>query len=372
MPPVRRSEVSLPPGARSAVEELAERVRTGEVPVLLVGADAAVKTEVLWELARRLESEFYLVHSSCAPLSPTELAVWILGGAGEVQPDESEERLVAVATSLGREGRRLLLLIDTADDIRTDTARALLRWVVLSRGALRVVVVWNLETWQQRRDALAGAFDCVKLDDTAAVATEAHIPAVLLTKESPPPAISRRPLRRLTPSPPRREITQIALLVALVAIAIPTLRNWFEFMTADSRQPTAVQKVRPRSAAARAERSQSAAVQLPPAAKAPPSPTLSLQPQPPSAPVLAPAANVQRPSVSPSLLSRPASELVAVNLNATPWATIAVDGNVVGETPLAGIELTPGPHRFTATFPDGRRVERTLEISRSNRHLSFE
>ena len=61
-----------------------------------------------------------------------------------------------------------------------------------------------------------------------------------------------------------------------------------------------------------------------------------------------------------------------VNVHAIPWATIHVDGGVIGETPLVGVPLSPGLHVFRAEFPGGRAVVRTIEISSENRHVSFE
>jgi hypothetical protein len=61
-----------------------------------------------------------------------------------------------------------------------------------------------------------------------------------------------------------------------------------------------------------------------------------------------------------------------VNVNASPWAVIEVDGIELGETPLAAVPLRPGPHAFRARLPDGRIVERTVEIGQGNRHVVFE
>jgi serine/threonine-protein kinase len=60
-----------------------------------------------------------------------------------------------------------------------------------------------------------------------------------------------------------------------------------------------------------------------------------------------------------------------VHVNATPWARIEVDGQSLGETPLAGIPLTPGDHHFRATFPDGRVVERDVHIDARNHRVVF-
>jgi hypothetical protein len=60
-----------------------------------------------------------------------------------------------------------------------------------------------------------------------------------------------------------------------------------------------------------------------------------------------------------------------VQVNARPWAWIQIDGEKVGATPLVAPDLTTGPHEFEATFPDGRRERRVVEIGRDARFVSF-
>lgn len=84
--------------------------------------------------------------------------------------------------------------------------------------------------------------------------------------------------------------------------------------------------------------------------------------RPAPAPSAAPAAPVEE---------APPPAPVAVQINATPWAEIWIDGESVGVTPLAGVRLTPGAHRFEARFPDGSREERTVEIGAVERYVVF-
>ena len=58
-------------------------------------------------------------------------------------------------------------------------------------------------------------------------------------------------------------------------------------------------------------------------------------------------------------------------IGSTFAARIDVDGIPLGETPLAGLPLLPGPHVIRATLPDGRILERTVEVSPDSRHFSF-
>jgi serine/threonine protein kinase len=47
-----------------------------------------------------------------------------------------------------------------------------------------------------------------------------------------------------------------------------------------------------------------------------------------------------------------------LNVNAQPWATVSVDGREIGETPLANIELSIGPHVVVLRHPQlGERTE---------------
>jgi len=73
------------------------------------------------------------------------------------------------------------------------------------------------------------------------------------------------------------------------------------------------------------------------------------------------------PSAAPEL----APAAVSVQINANPWATILVDGEEVGVTPLAGVSVGAGSHSFEAHFPDGRIVERVVEIDEVNRFVVF-
>jgi type II secretory pathway predicted ATPase ExeA len=91
----------------------------------------------------------------------------------------------------------------------------------------------------------------------------------------------------------------------------------------------------------------------------------------PSGAAEAPPATAAVEEATPALTPAPAAAPVSVQINANPWATILVDGEEVGITPLAGVPLGPGPHRFEARFPDGQVVERVVEIDEVNRFVVF-
>ena len=78
-------------------------------------------------------------------------------------------------------------------------------------------------------------------------------------------------------------------------------------------------------------------------------------------------------SVTPAA-AEPASSwpnVFRIGINATPWASIEVDGIPVGQTPIAGLPLLSGYHDFEARFPDGRVVRRQVEVGPETRSIVF-
>jgi PEGA domain len=50
-----------------------------------------------------------------------------------------------------------------------------------------------------------------------------------------------------------------------------------------------------------------------------------------------------------------------LNINATPWASVWIDGNPVGDTPLGNLSITPGEHEVVFRHPQfGERRERAI------------
>jgi type II secretory pathway predicted ATPase ExeA len=227
--------------------------------------------------------------------------------------------------------------------------------------------------------------------------------------ETPRPS-SAAPLRRPEPTlleaPPRAlRIFLVVLGLGAILLALPLLRGLLAPPTPPRDTLPAPATVRPERRPAPAEREQPIAREpepeplgapveqrietLPMAPE--PEPVAEARPVAPPAPEREPIAEARpvaprepdpvaepRP-VAPSEPLPPAAvaptvdlKPVPVHVNATPWATIAVDGVDLGETPIAGVPLVPGTHRFTARMPDGRVVERTVEIDAKRRHVSFE
>lgn len=82
-----------------------------------------------------------------------------------------------------------------------------------------------------------------------------------------------------------------------------------------------------------------------------------------------PAAIAPDPAPEPPPIAVPT---VAIAINATPWATIEIDGEPVGETPLSGVSLPVGRHRFVAHMPDGSVRERVTHIDSDSDAVLFE
>ena len=60
--------------------------------------------------------------------------------------------------------------------------------------------------------------------------------------------------------------------------------------------------------------------------------------------------------------SPPQPRSVEVNVEAEPGASILVDGQPVGSGTVKGLELAPGPHLVEVRLPDGRAVERVIDV----------
>ena len=100
------------------------------------------------------------------------------------------------------------------------------------------------------------------------------------------------------------------------------------------------------------------------AAPRPAEPARSLAPAP--APPRAAGADAR------SRAAAPAAATLSVQVNARPWANIEVNGVDLGPTPIAGIPLLAGRHHFRARMPDGRVLERDVDVSAENRFIVFE
>jgi type II secretory pathway predicted ATPase ExeA len=210
------------------------------------------------------------------------------------------------------------------------------------------------------------------------------------------PALPRR-----APPPSRWTIALGSLLVAFVAVAIPVIRSilseprqlaaiepqadpqksmrgdFRESMHGDLREPTRGDFQESKQADPRESKQVN------------PRKSMQADPRNPSG-AIEPAGSVARDALgeiraatraaearsgeSPAVDPPPAETFgpLAVQINASPWANVEVDGIDLGVTPLANIPLFAGTHSFRARMPDGRVIERTIEIDAERRFISFE
>jgi len=59
-----------------------------------------------------------------------------------------------------------------------------------------------------------------------------------------------------------------------------------------------------------------------------------------------------------------------VQVNARPWALVWINGRPVGATPLRQ-RLAPGVYDLEAKFPNGRRIQRKIEVAQERRFVSL-
>jgi hypothetical protein len=112
--------------------------------------------------------------------------------------------------------------------------------------------------------------------------------------------------------------------------------------------------------------------EIAPVASAPPEPIVVAAVEPFVEPPQAEPAPPEPTSLAPATPeAEPTPRTIHVSLNALPWANIEIDGRDFGVTPMADVQLTEGPHRFRARFPDGRVIERTVRVDALRDHITF-
>lgn len=126
----------------------------------------------------------------------------------------------------------------------------------------------------------------------------------------------------------------------------------------------------PRGARYEAPVPEPATIGMPPARQLPIAPPTATAPQ--ASPEASP---IRPPTVAAPPPGKPVSEpsaRIAVDFNAVPWAELEVDGRSIGPTPVGRVPLAPGPHQVRARFPDGRVVEREIEVDALRNHFRFD
>jgi hypothetical protein len=94
---------------------------------------------------------------------------------------------------------------------------------------------------------------------------------------------------------------------------------------------------------------------------APPEPAAT---EPATAADVAPPAVAAAPPPARARVRRPPRppRNVEVGIEAEPGASILVNGQPVGSGAVKGLELAPGPHLVEVRLPDGRVVERVIDV----------
>ena len=390
------------------LESLESSLRRGARAIAVTGPPGLGKTMLLRVLERHLRGGFRAVRISYTALLPDEFCRWILTLVGEAVAEDAEAALLELAERLGRSRTTLVLLLDDAGVIPIPTLRRLMELTGEANGAMRVVLFAaedvhtapilealgadavtlrfrepmsedeTAEYVHARLARAAAPMALVRLFDSevvaqlhfesagiprdlhrlagefyreGAVATRAPRPdrtearpgyelvaalpppepsGPVAAEPGPPPIPKREPIPEPEPIPERlasrgRLVVFGLLVIAILLAAVPLLRGGFPWQFATRGAGPAV---------------------APPAAVPPPE-----MPAPPA------------PEES--------GERIAVNINATPWASIEVDGEYRGVTPLAGVLLPPGLHVFRARMADGEIREHRVEVGPTMRHVVF-
>jgi MSHA biogenesis protein MshM len=387
-----------------ALGELVAAVQGAVTAVAVVGGPGVGKTLLLHLLAERLGPGIRSVYLPNPRLEPAEVCTWVVRRLGAPAGEPTLPVLRAWIAHLREQEQACLLLVDDADAMPEATARWLGAFAAESRGGLRLAlaalaggsaervlrvlgevrrvdpgtalspdetreyVAWRLDRaglaphLRARVDApaLAELHRVARgnprrlhlavealLRKGAAVVVEDEIAPRGLARE-----LSRTPAAPPPPSPAREPASPIAAPAPAVRAAPPPWRPRLAALAAAALATAFVATLLApdetgKSPTAGAERADGTV----PGARTEPGAT--------PAPALAAAAD-------------PSPGTLPVNVNAVPWARIEVDGIEVGETPLAGVPLRPGPHTFRAELPDGRVVERRVVIDDAHRHVAFE
>jgi MSHA biogenesis protein MshM len=383
-----------------ALAELVAGVQTAEAPIALLGPAGAGKTLLLHLLAERVAPALRSVYLPNPRLGPEEICTWIAASLGAPAGEEAIPVFRAWLEHLRAKEQACLLLIDDVDAMPEETARWLGRLVAETRGALRLAMAALEGPATPRFLRAFGEVRCIALDAAMSPDDTAEYVGWRLRQADVPDAVRARfdpssieALHHIAQGNPRRlhlaveafaRSGNIAVLEDEIAAfaepptpAVPPIPSVVAVHDAgeptDAAPPPADDEP---EEGAPPRRSLLGAVFV--VATALLAVALLLDRDPPEDALAAPAR--ARPQLAPAAdptggaapSAAPPADALAVNVNASPWARVEIDGVDVGETPLAGIPLRPGPHAFRAELPDGRIVERTVEIDADHRHVAFD
>ena len=409
-----------------ALAELLDAARGPKWVSAFTGPPGLGKSLLLHLLADRLEDEFHPVFLPYGALTPEDLCAYALDRLGSPRTDDPVGVFKAYARHLKEQRSALLLLIDDAGAMPSSTLRWLSDLVRKSDGSMRCVFSVTDDVSSGAVIAALGSEVAVirlanpMTPEETANYVEAHLAvgrvsgavralfddATVTRLYELSGGIPRRlhtaaqAVLRREPDPPAPEDATLdeqesaldTLPESAVNVPIAGIASAIHEEIGRLRQDAA----RHRAALSRPFFRRSATMLIAFAAAVvvgllitfafhplsssvapeapPPEPVLERAAPEPPAPAPAPAGAVAEtptpaaPAAAPAAAPRPR---VPVNINASPWASIEVDGEPLGETPLAGVPLAAGPHTFRARMPDGRVVERVVEIDAENRFIVF-
>jgi type II secretory pathway predicted ATPase ExeA len=416
-----------------ALEELEGWIERGARTVALIGPAGIGKTLLLRVLAERLPPRYAVACLPYPALPSVALCRWALQLLGDTQAEDPERELMKRAQQESAGGRPVVLLLDDVDSMPPSALQRLEELTTRSAGALRLVMAaLEEDDVTDPFVALASPPEVVRLDEPmGAEETARYVRARLEATQAPSELWSRfdhvtlASLQERSGGIPARVHEFATALVRGQGISAPDLAAPHpEAATED--EPIAREekgRMSPTQEVASSGSPEPSRDALSPPPRHPlaglPSPwaavlaaTLlvalawgtvrSLQPDTdpgrganlPAAPTPRaaerpfdrPGVEPRRPESAGSTVSGESSwstdplavgppqrmTPVGVNLNATPWAEIEVDGLRIGLTPLAGVPLSPGQHVFRAKMPDGRILERSIRIGPEHRHVTFE
>jgi len=211
--------------------------------------------------------------------------------------------------------------------------------------------------WSGVRDRLAALRGPAPREEPSVPALPATPPARETAEAAAAPGPSvRPPVVTLVPSPaPEPEPEAVAKVEA--ETTAPEAAASAEVAAVEEPVETAPAEPVPEPSRAESEEPVPAVATAPPAAR--------------TAPPEASSGSAGASEAVPAPHARGGGPPIAVSINAIPWASIEVDGEGVGVTPLADIPLSQGEHEFRAIFGDGREVVRRERIDDLNRRILF-
>ena len=391
-----------------ALAELVAGVQAGGAPIAILGPAGAGKTLLLHLLAERAGRGLRSVYLPNPRFGPEEICTWIARSLGAPAGEDAIPLLRAGLGHLREQEQACLLLVDDADALPEATARWLAQLLSDARGGLRLALAAPPGEATTRLLRALGPVHRVTLEAVMSLDETAEYVGWRLRRADVPEPVRARfdasvvdELHRVAQGNPRRLHLAVEAFARNGSVAVledeiaahaeqrapappaastPAAVDHVADVPADTSPQVA--RTAPEEAAA-PRRSAFRAVLLATLAVALVALLLHRGRSEPESPPDAGSAAQQTalPGVPPAADSAPAAsaptlappdDTLPVNINASPWARVEIDGIDVGETPLAGIPLRPGPHAFRAELPDGRIVDRTVEIDADHRHVAFE